>query len=388
MTKSETQREYELGPIRPPSESNSLLLRVTRNCPWNKCAFCPVYKQSKFQKRTEEDVIADIDLLAEAAVKVREYAALSGETDVISPRTCLEFVHHPESSETEKRMALWLLRGGRHVFLQDADSLTIPPKRIVRILNHLYDRFPHVDRVTTYARTRTLCARSEEQLNVLREAGLTRIHVGFESGALEVLELINKGCRPEHHIEGLKRTIGAGFEVCCYVMPGIGGKRYSDIHARETAAVLREIDPHHIRLRTLWIDPSSPLFEMVEKGEFEPLEEENLVREIQIMLKGLKGANGHIVSDHDLNLIGEIEGHLKNDADTLIALCQQFLDLPEETKDAFIAARRSGYFRSLKVFLDDPNAIGTFAPIAAELKAEGEGSLIKGIARQLGRRSL
>ena len=32
---------YEQGVIRPPSEADSLLVRVTRNCPWNQCVFCP-----------------------------------------------------------------------------------------------------------------------------------------------------------------------------------------------------------------------------------------------------------------------------------------------------------------------------------------------------------
>jgi len=51
---------YEQGPIRPPSEAHSLLIRVTRNCPWNQCAFCPVYKDHKFQRRSVEEVKGDI----------------------------------------------------------------------------------------------------------------------------------------------------------------------------------------------------------------------------------------------------------------------------------------------------------------------------------------
>ena len=51
---------FEQGPILPPSEAESLLIRLTRNCPWNKCLFCPVYK-SIFPESTEEiknDILA------------------------------------------------------------------------------------------------------------------------------------------------------------------------------------------------------------------------------------------------------------------------------------------------------------------------------------------
>ncbi len=52
---------FELGPIRPPSEAGSLLLRVTRNCPWNKCTFCGLYKGQKFSIRPVDHICRDID---------------------------------------------------------------------------------------------------------------------------------------------------------------------------------------------------------------------------------------------------------------------------------------------------------------------------------------
>ncbi len=388
MNESSTRDECELGPIRPPSEASSLLLRVTRNCPWNKCAFCPVYKGSKFEKRPEEEVMGDIDLLAQAADRVRERAARAGESEQISTQRVLEIMRDPASSEDEKRMALWVHKGGEHVFLQDADSLAIPPHRVVRILEYLYERFPSVKRVTTYARSRTLVARSREQLASLREAGLTRIHVGLESGAAEVLDLVKKGCKPEHHVRGCRPAVEAGFEVCCYVMPGLGGRRFTDVHARETASVLKAIDPHRVRLRTLWIAPGAPLEELRQSGELELLEEDEVIVEIQTMLRGLVGASGRLVSDHDLNLLMEIEGHLTDDAKDLDAVCQEFLDLPEKKRDAFVVARRSGYFRTLATFLRDPSAEETFSRTAADLRKVGGGSLINGMAVRLGRRSI
>jgi radical SAM superfamily enzyme YgiQ (UPF0313 family) len=390
MTPVTQETNTELGPIRPPSESTSLLLRVTRNCPWNRCAFCTVYKGQKFSRRTEEEVMADIDLIRASADRVMERAGLADETELgdLSWETCTDILHSPASSETDKRVALWLYRGGQHVFLQDADTLAIPAHRVATILRHLTLRFPRVNRVTTYARSRTLCAKSPDQLQELRAAGLTRIHVGVESGAEEVLDLTEKGAKPKHHIEGCKKAMAAGFQVCCYVMPGLGGQRYTEVHARETARVLKAINPTHVRLRTLWIYAGSPLDEMRNNGVFEQLDEEDIVREIQRMLRGMKDIDGRIVSDHDLNLIGEIEGHLTEDADKLDHLCRQFLDLEPEVRDAFVTARRSGYFRSLSAFLEEPDAFPTFAPMGKELRKLGNGSLVKGIAIRMDRRTI
>lgn len=388
MSPRDRRRTCELGPIRPPSEATSLLLRVTRNCPWNRCAFCAVYKRADFGRRTEEEVIADIDLLADAAERIAGRVDAAGGSGRVTADAFLDIVHDPASTYEDQRVALWMAQGGRHVFLQDADSLVLPAARVARILLHLKERFPAVDRVTTYARSRTLVARSAEQLAMLRAAGLTRIHVGVESGAAEVLELMVKGCRPEHHVDGCRRAMAAGFEVCCYVMPGLGGRRLTEAHAVETAAVLKAVDPHHVRLRTLWIDPGSPLEDMLARGAFELLEEDEVVREIQRLLAGLVGARSRVISDHDRNLLQELEGHVTDDAAALQGLCAAFLELPLVTRDAFAVARRAGYFSSLAVFLADPEASKAFAPAAEELRRAGGGSLAAGIRARFDRRSI
>lgn len=53
-------KDIEIGPIRPPSESNSLLIRVTRGCHWNKCYFCGLYKSMRFSMRPIDETIEDI----------------------------------------------------------------------------------------------------------------------------------------------------------------------------------------------------------------------------------------------------------------------------------------------------------------------------------------
>ena len=211
---------------------------------------------------------------------------------------------------------------------------------------------------------------------------MTRIHVGLESGSDEVLATVNKGCRAAHHLTGLKKTRQAGFEVCCYVMPGLGGKALSKVHAEETAAVLKEIDPEHVRLRTMFLTEGIPLFEKVKTGEMTLLEEDEVVDEICALVQGLEGANSHIVSDHDHNLLMEVQGHVTEDAETLEILLSRFLDLPKDIRDSFVVARRTGHLRSLDAFLRDPEHRTRYLPAVEELREIGDGSLLHGMLKR------
>ncbi len=224
---------FETGPIRPPSEARSLLVRVSRNCPWNRCAFCPVYKQSEgYSRRPVSEVHADLDAMQ----------AVYGD-------------------------------GVRTVFLQDADPMLANPSDLVAILERLHERFPHVERVTTYARSKTLARRSVADLTRVREAGLDRVHVGLESGSDAVLSLVNKGVTREEQIEGGRRAKEAGYELSVYVMPGLGGREFSREHADETASAVAAIEPDFVRLRSTAVVPGTPLAELEAEGRFTALGE-------------------------------------------------------------------------------------------------------------------
>src|SRR5512147_2840237 len=73
-----SETTFEQGPIRPPSEAGSLLLRFTRNCPWNRCTFCPVYKGKKFSRRTIEEIKGDIDAVSGIIARIREMSTRYG----------------------------------------------------------------------------------------------------------------------------------------------------------------------------------------------------------------------------------------------------------------------------------------------------------------------
>ena len=204
----EPYQGFEQGPIRPPSEARSLLVRVTRNCPWNRCTFCPVYKETSFSVRPVAHVKQDIDSVSRYVEMIRESADESGRLRRPEIRKA---ARNGEGLDTQAFSAAlnWINGGMKSVFIQDANSLVIKPSDLVEILKHIRDRFPWVERVTSYARSHTIARIKDKDLAALRMAGLNRIHIGMESGSDVVLGMCRKGVTKETHIKaGLKLHTG------------------------------------------------------------------------------------------------------------------------------------------------------------------------------------
>ncbi len=341
----------ELGPIRPPSESESLLLRVTRNCPWNHCSFCKTYKKHKFSKRSVAEVKADIDAVAEIVLRLEELSRKLGYGGEVSGMVAA----HVETkgldgvdSQSAMHVAHWLYFGKGSVFLQDANSLVLPADKLCEILNHLKMRLPQISRITSYARSQTLAKKSVEDLKKLRTAGLDRIHVGLESGSEHVLEIQCKGTTPEEHIKGGKNVIEAGMELSEYIMPGAGGREFSKENALETARVLNEIDPHFIRVRTFTPLPRSEIYQMIEAGEFAPNSDDESVEELRLMIEKLDVKRSYLASDHIMNLLQELEGQIPQDKERMLKTIDDYLALDADTRLRFRLARRLGMATSVE----------------------------------------
>ena len=335
---------YEQGPIRPPSEAGSLLLRVTRNCPWNRCKFCPVYKGTEFSVRPTGHVLRDIDAV------YRAMQTLSGEAEARRSGVRGEAPGDPIAWQSA---AHWLRNGRRSVFLQDADSLIIPPADMVAILNHLAAKFPGIPRVTYYARSSTVARLDSHDLQAFREAGLNRLHIGLESGANEVLRRMHKGTTQKNQILAGQKVKQAGMELSEYYMPGLGGRDLWEANAKETAAALNEINPDFIRLRTLAIPCGAPLYEDYQAGRFDRPRDVEMAREILLFLESLQGITSTVASDHILNLLPEVKGTLPQDQGRMLAVIETFLQLSPAEQCLYQVGRRTGVFSGLDD-LEDP----------------------------------
>lgn len=345
--KDETYLGFEQGPIRPPSEVYSLLLRVTRNCPWNQCTFCPIYKEAKFSRRPVEHVKKDIDAVHTHIESIRELADEEGRV----PRSEIEKLTSDVRTQTEPSFIAafnWYFAGGMEsVFIQDANSLIIQPKNLIEILKHLKTRFPRIKRITSYARSQTVSRMKEEDLKAIGEAGLNRIHIGLESGSDEVLKMVKKGVTKEQHIQAGQKVKKAGIELSEYYMPGLGGKRLLKEHTLETADALNRIDPDFIRLRTLAIPNHCPLYEDWQAGRFEKCTELEVIEEIQLLIESLDGITGQVKSDHILNLFQDLEGKLPEDRERMLNILRTFLAMDRERQRLYQVGRRIGVFSCL-----------------------------------------
>jgi radical SAM superfamily enzyme YgiQ (UPF0313 family) len=344
---------YEQGPIRPPSEATSLLVRVTRNCPWNKCAFCHTYLGSKFELRSVEDVKKDIQTMKDIADEIVSLSWKFGEGGQVN-RNVLRQIYNSKDfyDDCIYSMAAWLYFGGENVFLQDANSLILKTTDLLSILDFLKEKFPHVKRITSYCRSHTAARKTVADFEQLRKAGLSRIHIGMESGCNEVLSFINKGVTADDHIKAGLNIKQAGIELSEYVMPGLGGEKWTRQHALETARVINAIKPDFIRLRTLHIVPGTVLDELMKNGDFNPLNDDGILREIKLFIEKLDVQGTYLASDHILNLLEELEGRFPEDKQNILSAIERYFELSSEDRLVFRLGRRSGLLRKLDDLAD------------------------------------
>lgn len=277
-----------MPPYRPPSEAFSVLIRVTRGCPWNRCAFCGMYKGSRFKKRPVDEVLSDIEVAAGFRADART------------------------------------------AFIGDADSVIIPVDQFEEILRHLYRHFPKLERVTSYGRARTVLKKPVEELRRLAEAGLSRLHLGLESGDDETLGNVTKGFTAAQAVEAGLKVKEAGISLSEYVLIGLGGKdRYKE-HAEFTASALNRIAPDFIRVRTLVVVPGTPLASMLEEGAFSPCSTLELLEEERLMIERLDGICSTFKSDHISNLLS-LDGRLPQDKADMIRHLDEAIETVRRT---------------------------------------------------------
>lgn len=338
-------QSFELGPIRPPSEAYSLLIRATRNCPWNRCQFCSVYKGSKFELRPVDEILRDIEAAKAISEGIKEISWEMGYGNkVIEVAAMLS--NQLQHGQCVHNVALWLGTGGKSAFLQDSNTLIMRTPDLIQVITFLKKTFPGLNRVTTYGRSHTAARKSLAELKALKDAGLDRIHIGLETGYDPLLAYMGKGCTAKNHIDGGKKVKEAGISLCEYVMPGLGGKKMSKEHALETARVLNEIDPDYIRLRSLHVSPIIPLWTKLQDGDFELQTEDEVVMEIAVFIENLQ-VTSYFKSDHILNLLMEIEGRMPEDKERCLNIIDNYLSLPEEERLNFKVGRRVGLYNSL-----------------------------------------
>lgn len=292
-----------MGPI---GEGESLILRVSRNCPWNQCLFCPAYKGRAFSTRNLHEIEADIDAVRRTYECLEKTSrdmgfggcvnrAVFGEQIKRSPEVYGKYPYEVTKSQwkafrTLNNVANWMTHGARRVFLQDANAVSMKPTALLHVLEYLKKSFPTVERISSYARSRTCNKLTPDELKELQHAGLTCCYVGIESGCDDVLRYMKKGASKIEHISGGRKIIAAGIHMAAFVMPGLGGaeRKLAGRHIQETIQVLNELMPTEVRVRSLAVQEGSLLYRKWEAGEFLPPTEDQNVEELRRLIEGIE----------------------------------------------------------------------------------------------------
>jgi radical SAM superfamily enzyme YgiQ (UPF0313 family) len=277
------------GPIyRPPSESDSLLIQATVGCPHNRCTFCMVYKETRFKIRPTREIKED---LAEAR---RQFG------DRIPT-----------------------------LFFPAGNTIAMPAAALAEICQYSYELFPHLRRITVYGSSQYIFRKGAEKMRRLAEAGLTRLHVGVESGDEEILRQVQKGATAAEHIAAGRLLREAGIAMSAYIVLGLGGKERTGSHARESARVISEIQPEYLRLRTFVPKVNTPLLEEVLAGRFVMLTPHEVLRETRALLEHID-APTRVVSDHYTNYVN-LSGRLPEDKEAILRTIDESLAQDEST---------------------------------------------------------
>jgi len=287
--------------FRPPSEWMSYYLPLTSGCSNNTCIFC-YYYGSKLQMRELQEVKEEID-----ALKLFKTQGLA--VPGISP------VVYQLASQWD----------GRRIFLQDGDALVYPFPKLLEALDYLNERFPSLERTAVYATAQDIMRRSVDELRQLGERKLSILYIGLESGDDEILKAIGKNSTSAEMSEAARRVKEAGLTLSVMVILGLGGIESSERHVTATARVLSQMDPEYGAALTLTVVPGTPLHDLIERREFEPISPFQSLQELRTIIADIEVTSCFFSSMHASNYL-TVRGTLPADRPKMLAQIDRVLE--------------------------------------------------------------
>ncbi|MGP1457740.1 MAG: radical SAM protein [Treponema sp.] len=279
---------YDYPLYRPPSEAYSIIVQVTLGCSYNHCAFCAMYSAKKFRIKPIETIRSEL----------RQFAA--------------EYRHVDK------------------VFLADGDALTAPTDFLAAVLDAVAEFLPQTKRVSCYATYLNIRDKSPEELRLLASKGLKLLYLGVESGDDETLKFIKKGTTAKEIIELSHKVRDAGMELSATFILGINGKeRDNTRHAAKTGEIISRMSLSYAGLLTLQLEEGSYLSKLAAEGKYTPVELEEIVKELKIILENVRPdqMRSPVIfrSNHASNFL-MLRGTLPHDRDAMLTQVNAILE--------------------------------------------------------------
>jgi radical SAM superfamily enzyme YgiQ (UPF0313 family) len=282
---------YDYPLYRPPSEANSLIFQVTLGCSFNKCSFCNMYRTKEYSERPIEEVKKEIDTISKL---------------------------QPETTR---------------IFLADGDALNITTKNLIEILNFIKAKFKNIERISCYSMPKNLLQKTNEELSDLKKAGLDMVYLGIESGNDTILKKVTKGATRQMIIDSCKKAKDNGFILSCMIILGLGGRKYSNIHAIDTSSIINEIQPNYLGALTLYMEPEiEKEFYSKFKEPFQPLEDSEILNEIEILISNTDVKEHVIFRANHASNVYSIGGTLPQDKVKILEKIDYLKEHPEILK--------------------------------------------------------
>lgn len=263
--------EYEGVLYRPPSEAYSLIIQVTIGCAHNRCTFCNMYREKKFRVRKKEEIFAD----------------LQEAYDYYGPNI-------------------------RRVFFADGDALVVKTETLLEILAFVHEKFPHVERISSYGTAKDVLNKTEGELRALASAGLELIYLGAESGDDDVLAHIHKDVTSADLAAAGQKLKRCGLKTSVTLISGLGGRKGIRSHAEKSAELITAMNPEYASFLTLRLYEGTQMMEEVKNGEMELIQPDEIVEELTTFLEHVDSPGTVFRTNHASNFV-VLAGDLNKD---------------------------------------------------------------------------
>jgi len=156
----------------------------------------------------------------------------------------------------------------------------------------LRDKYmPKAAKIAMYSRIDDITRKSDDELNLLKSRGLSALHIGMESGSDSILLERNKGITSRDIVRELHRLDDVGIDYYLTIIPGLGGRTFSRMHALETARVLNQVHPKNVWCLKLYLYENTELYKQEKRGHFDMMTAREILLEERLMLENLTVKN-------------------------------------------------------------------------------------------------